>query len=138
MIDPPMNRAHITRLSAAAVIVARREAESILSEVDGVHAVVIATADGFEIAAAHGRPVDVARIAALASSIAAIGEVVSAEAGLGRHRSLLVDTENGFAVVHNVQRSDINLVINAIASADALIGRVNHRTAEAARRLAES
>lgn len=130
-----MTNNHLTKLTANAAAIARSEAEGILNDIDGVHAVVIATADGFEVAAAHRRPVDVARISALASSIAAIGEVVSAEAALGRHKSLLVDTENGFAVIHTVHRSDINLVINVIAGPDVLIGRVNYRTAEAARQL---
>jgi len=79
---------------------ARSEAEAIAQEVTGVRAVVIATSDGFDIAVAAHAEVDAQRIAALASSMAAIGAVVSTEAGLGRSTSVTVGTDNGFAVVY--------------------------------------
>ena len=58
------------------------QADALLREVAGMRAVLAATADGFELAAALAASVDTARLAALSSSIAAIGEVVSAEAGM--------------------------------------------------------
>lgn len=66
-------------LAPSAKVIATREAEKMLSEVDGVTAVVIATLDGFDVASAmrHGDP---ARVAAMASSISAISSVVSQEA----------------------------------------------------------
>lgn len=117
---------------------ARREAEGIVADVASVRAVVIATGDGFDLASSAGGTFDAQRIAALASSIAAIGEVVSAEAGLGRSTSVTVNTGNGFAVVYQVPRTDCQVVINVIGSADAVLAQVNWRTAEAARRIAQA
>jgi predicted regulator of Ras-like GTPase activity (Roadblock/LC7/MglB family) len=117
---------------------ARAEAQGILADVSAVRAVVIATADGFDIASSAGGSFDARRIAALASSIAAIGEVVSGEAGLGRSRSVTVNTEQGFAVFHQVPRRDVPIVINVIGGADAVLAQVHWRAAEAARRLAQA
>jgi len=114
---------------------ARSEAEAIAQEVTGVRAVVIATSDGFDIAVAAHAEVDAQRIAALASSMAAIGAVVSTEAGLGRSTSVTVGTDNGFAVVYAATHQGLGLVINVIAGPDALLGQVNYRTAAAARLL---
>lgn len=114
---------------------ARSEAEAIVQEVTGVRAVVIATGDGFDIAVAARAVVDPQRIAALASSMAAIGAVVSTEAGLGRSTSVTVGTDNGFAVVYAATHQGLGLVINVIAGPDALLGQVNYRTAAAARLL---
>ena len=114
---------------------ARNEAEAIARDVDGIRAVVIATADGFDIATAERAPVDPKRIAALASSMAAIGAVVSSECGLGRSSSVTVGTDNGFAVVYTTTHNGIALVINVIAGPGALLGQVNYRTAAAARTL---
>ena len=102
---------------------------------EGVRAVVIATSDGFDIAVAAHAEVDAQRIAALASSMAAIGAVVSTEAGLGRSTSVTVGTDNGFAVVYAATHQGLGLVINVIAGPDALLGQVNYRTAAAARLL---
>lgn len=122
-------------VSDALRALARSEAEAIAQDISGVRAVVIATGDGFDIAAAARGDVDPQRIAALASSMAAIGAVVSAEAGLGRSTSVTVGTDNGFAVVYAATHQGMALVINVIAGPDALLGQVNYRTAAAARLL---
>ena len=124
-------------LAPSAKVIASREAENMLSEVDGVTAVVIATLDGFDVASAmrHGDP---ARVAAMASSISAISSVVSQEASLSRNKSVTIDTESGFAVVFSVHRPDADLVINVIADGSAIQGQVAYRTAQFARTLAEA
>ncbi|AVO34129.1 roadblock/LC7 domain-containing protein [Ottowia oryzae] len=124
-------------LAPSAKVIASREAENMLSEVDGVTAVVIATLDGFDVASAmrHGDP---ARVAAMASSISAISSVVSQEASLGRNKSVTIDTESGFAVVFSVHRPDADLVINVIADGSAILGQVAYRTAQFAKTLAEA
>ena len=124
-------------LAPSAKVIASREAEKMLSEVDGVTAVVIATLDGFDVASAmrHGDP---ARVAAMASSISAISSVVSQEASLSRNKSVTIDTESGFAVVFSVHRPDADLVINVIADGSAILGQVAYRTAQFARTLAEA
>ena len=124
-------------LAPSAKVIASREAEKMLSEVDGVTAVVIATLDGFDVASAmrHGDP---ARVAAMASSISAISSVVSQEASLGRNKSVTIDTESGFAVVFSVHRPDADLVINVNADGSAILGQVAYRTAQFAKTLAEA
>ena len=124
-------------LAPSAKVIASREAEKMLSEVDGVTAVVIATLDGFDVASAmrHGDP---ARVAAMASSISAISSVVSQEASLGRNKSVTIDTESGFAVVFSVHRPDADLVINVIADGSAILGQVAYRIAQFAKTLAEA
>ncbi len=115
--------------------VARIEAQKIIDEINGVTAVVIATVDGFDIASAIISNADASRVAAMASSISAISAVVSQEAGLGRNKSVTIDTESGFAVVYSVHRPDTELVINVIADSRAILAQVTYRTAEFARLL---
>jgi predicted regulator of Ras-like GTPase activity (Roadblock/LC7/MglB family) len=124
-----------TGVSHALRALAHKEAEAIAQDVSGVRAVVIATGDGFEIATAARAPVDATRIAALASSMSAIGAVVSSEAGLGRSTCVTVGTDSGFAVVYAAKNGNVDLVIHVIAGPDALLGQVNYRTAAAARAL---
>jgi predicted regulator of Ras-like GTPase activity (Roadblock/LC7/MglB family) len=117
-------------------IVAQQQAELILNEIEGVQAVVVATIDGFEIAAAIRTNLLASRISALASSIASIGEVVSLEAQLGEVRSVTVDTTSGVAMIYTVRRQDSNFVLIVIADSRALIGQISYRTAAAARSIA--
>lgn len=123
-------------LSDASRALAQREAQAMLDEVDGVMAVVVASVDGFDVASAVRNDSDPTRVAAMASSISAISAVVSQEVALGRSKSVTIDTESGFAVVHNVYREEGELIINVVAREGALLGQVSYRTAQMARALA--
>ena len=125
------------KLAPAAQALAAREAQNFLQDVEGVTAVVIATVDGFDVASAM-KTGDAARVAAMASSISAISAVVSKEASLGRNKSVTIDTEDGFALVHSVHRDDAELVINVIAKGNAILGQVAYRAAQFAKTLAEA
>lgn len=117
---------------------ARTEAQSMIDDVTGVTAIVVATVDGFDVASVIRGSAEAARIAAMASSISAISSVVSQEAQLGRNKSVIIDTEAGFAVVYSVHRQDAELVINIIANSSAILAQVTYRTAQFARALAEA
>lgn len=114
---------------------AQQEAERLMQETSGVVAIVIATVDGFDVASVM-RKGDANRVAAMASSIFAISAVVSQEANLGRSRSVTIDTEEGFTVVHSVYRSDADLVVSVIAGQDAILGQVAYQVTQFARALA--
>jgi uncharacterized protein len=119
-------------LPPAVLAAAAEHAQAIVSEVAGVSAVVIATIDGFDVASALRSNIDAPRIAALASSIAAIGEVVSSEAGLGNVRCVTVETDAGFAVAHRVARADVPMVVKVLGRADAVLAQVKYRAAASA------
>lgn len=114
---------------------AAREARNILDNFSGVLAVVIATTDGFDVASAVTGDIDPVRVAAMASSIAAIGSVVSQEAKLGRSKSVTISTEGGFSVLSTVYRPDVELVVNVVAGASAVLAQIAYRSAECVRTL---
>ena len=125
-------------LSGLARALAQREAQQFVDEVDGVTAVVVATIDGFDVVSAMRQGIEPGRIAAMASSIAAISAVVSQEAGLGKNKSVTIDTDSGFAMVYSVPREDADLVVNIIANGNAMLGQVAYRAAEFARNLTDA
>jgi predicted regulator of Ras-like GTPase activity (Roadblock/LC7/MglB family) len=123
LIEPPL------KLKAVS------EAQAILNDVLGVTAVVVTTADGFEIASASRQAFDPSRIAAMASSISAIGAMVSQEARLGRCRLVTVATDNGFTLISPVSHGRAELVVNVVADASAILAQVMYRTAQCVKRL---
>ena len=116
-------------------ILAQQLATNFVNDISGVDAVVVASVDGFAIAAAFDKPNDADRIAAMASSISAIGSVVAMEAGLGAYRSVTINTDSGFVAVHAVQRPDLELVINVIGGQNAILAQVLHRVKTVAAQL---
>lgn len=133
-----MNKVVAPALSSAARQVAQSEAEKILRDTTGVSAVVIATVDGFDVASAVTAGHDPSRIAAMASSISAISYVVSEEAKLGKGKRVIIETDAGFAVVYNVPRADIELVVIVVCDGRTLLAQVAYQSAAAAKLLLEA
>jgi len=126
----------MTNVSDTTKHLALQEAQRLLYDLAGLTAVVVATVDGFDVASAVRGDIEPARVAAMASSIAAISEVVSQEARLGRGKCVTIDTEAGFAVVQTVHRPELPLVVNVIADETALLGQVLIRSSRLAQQLA--
>lgn len=127
-----MTDTNVLKLSQTARQLSQQEADKILAETEGVTAVVVATIDGFDIASAIRSGLDPARIAAMASSISAIGYVVSDEAKLGRGKRVTIETDAGFAVIYSIPRPDTELVLIVISDGRTLLGQVAYRTAATA------
>lgn len=87
----------------------------------------MATTDGFAVASAINNDAVPSRIAALASSISTIGAIATQEAGLGRCSSVILNTDNGFAVVRQFVYKDKDLVLIAIASGHALLAQTMYQ-----------
>lgn len=122
-------------LSSHATLQANRKAQDALDAGLGVQAVVLATVDGFSVASAISGAADPARIAALASSIASIGSVATQEAGLGRCTNLVLNTEQGFAVVRQFILEDRELVLILVADGSSLLAQVMYQANQFEREL---
>ncbi|WP_310734378.1 roadblock/LC7 domain-containing protein [Ideonella livida] len=112
-----------------------RAAQALLDRLEDARAVVVATEDGFDVACAARQGVEAARLAAMTSSITAIGEVASREADMGAVTSFVVDAQAGYLVLRPCRRGGVRLVLAALTHRQVLLGLVLHAVAEAARGL---
>ncbi len=115
---------------------AEQEASDILRDITGTRAVVISTIDGFEVAYSHHGDIVPARIAAMASSISAIGEVVAQESSVGEPSNITIFSESGFIQVFAVRRRDIQLIINIVSDATGVMAQVSYRGKQFAKAMA--
>jgi predicted regulator of Ras-like GTPase activity (Roadblock/LC7/MglB family) len=117
---------------------ARDEARQLLSNVDGARLVVVATADGLDVAqAAHG-PLEASRAAAMSSSMAALGQVTALEAGLGAPRCVIVEAEQGHVIVRAVPRADHPLVVHLMIDRSGLLGLALQQISRSAQQLGQA
>lgn len=107
--------------------VAQREAQLVLDELTGLKAVVVSSIDGFDIASATKGDVDAVRMAAMASSVAAIGAVVAQETSIGAPSSIVINSEFGFVQVFTVDRPDGQLVVNFVSDSSGVLAQVTYR-----------
>jgi predicted regulator of Ras-like GTPase activity (Roadblock/LC7/MglB family) len=115
--------------SADVAAQALRAVQALLVDLDGAGAIVIASADGFELAHGGRMAVAPARLAALVSSFAALGDVASRESGIGTARCLVIDSSEGRLMVRRMQLRGQAVVVVVLTDASVLLGRVWHSLA---------
>jgi len=102
----------------------RQLTRQLLDSLDGALAALVCRADGIEIAQAQRRPVDVARLAAVASSLGALGDAASREAGIGSPRCVLVDSSMGRLLVRCVGQGEQAVIVALLTDAQMVLGQV--------------
>ena len=94
----------------------------LLGHLPQAHSVVLAQTDGFEIAKATRSAVPAARLAALASSMLALGEAALRELGLGGRGNVLIEGATGKLLLLDVPLPAQPLVLAVVAGHDAVTG----------------
>lgn len=117
--------------------VAQRAAETLVAEMDGDVSIVIATADGFALGHAGRRPLDPARMAAVVSSLAALGDAASRETGIGTPRCLVVDSSEGRLVMRCFAVRGEPVVVVLMSPPQVLMGLALNQLAHAQRLMGE-
>lgn len=112
------------KVSQGALELSRKECERIVGSHVGINAVVLSSIDGFDLVSAMSKAVDPKRIAAMSSSISAIGSVVSKEASIGNSEAITVKTDIGFAYFINVEIDNQLTVLCAICEKSAVLAQV--------------
>jgi predicted regulator of Ras-like GTPase activity (Roadblock/LC7/MglB family) len=120
-----IKKTKLPQFSDDTLLVARIHCERLLKNVQGLTAVLLATADGFDVVSAVKSGLKPSRLAALASSISAIGQVVSLEGSLGHSKRVTIDGEFGFVLVSAIDRQDVSLVLILVSDNEALLGQLN-------------
>ena len=110
---------------------AQQAARALFAEVDGALAIVIATADGFDLAHAGHQPIDPARLAAMVSSVSALGDAASRETGIGTPRFLVIESTEGRLVVRCMQVQGQALIVVVLTDRSVMLGLVWNRLAAA-------
>lgn len=111
---------------------AKAIADSLMNEIKGVRGVVISTEDGFELASCIENTAQVSRLAAMASSLAALGALAGEESNLGSCDSLVMQASDGYLAIVQVQRADVSLILSIVAGPDAVLGQILYQAKKAA------
>lgn len=112
------------RFDAAVVKIASERLRAFTQANSNVQLVVLTSGDGFEVAShPAGRP-STAKVAAMGSSMQALSEALSREAGLARARNLIIDGDSGSVLVLGLSGTSPQLSLAVVASGSELLGRL--------------
>ena len=102
---------------------AQRQLEEFVAANSDVTLALVTSSDGFEVAAHPPLPV-AQRIAAMSSSLQALSEAIAREAGRGRTRNLIIETDNGTILVLGIPNTTPRMSLAVIASGSEVLGRL--------------
>lgn len=113
--------AHIDKRVADA---AREQLGKFGRETPGINMAVLSTTDGFEVAAFHAERAASARIAAMGSSLQALSEAITREAGLKGGRRLVIESDDGCVLAIGIAESRPALSLVVVADRSASLGHL--------------
>ena len=111
------------RFAPPVVESAQRQLVEFVAANPDVKLAVVTSGDGFEVVAHPHLPM-AQRIAAMSSSLQALSEAIAREAGLGRSRNLILETDNGTIVVLGIPNINPRLSLAVVASGSEILGRL--------------
>lgn len=97
---------------------------------------LVSTVDGFEIAAALRPPLSAAKLAAMTSSLVALGEAVSAEGGVERCINVVIEAQSGRLLMMDIPGGTRTL-LTVICDNSTTLGQVLWAARECSRDLGQ-
>lgn len=95
-----------------------------VSATSGVTAAIVATSDGFEVASVLHTALSPEKMAAMTSSILALGEAVLSEAGLSNCQNVVIEADGGLIVMLSIGDPKGELLLSVITDGNAMLGQV--------------
>lgn len=103
---------------------AKKEIHEVISNVRGIHYVMVCSTDGFELATIHKKDnYNNSKLAAVSSSILAMVSAFTSEIQLTGCQSITLDAENGKAILTAVPAPKHPMIIVALMEKDILLGQ---------------
>lgn len=92
----------------------------------GLGNLLVATADGFEVAAVlkEDYPERIHKVAAMTSSMIGIGTAMLSEIAGGEQQAMTLEGENEYILFHQIRTGSLTLCLTAIASREESLGQL--------------
>ena len=104
---------------------------ALLVDLDGAAGILVASADGVQLAQGGRLRGDPARLAAMVSSMAALSDTTCCETGIGSSRRMVIESNDGRLVVRGMPLRDQSVVVAVLSGHDLPLDRVSNSLAVA-------
>ena len=127
----------MTPLTVSEKAACERALVDLVNGSSGVDAVLLASADGFAVVSAtRGQGLDAARLAAMSSSMLALGAAMARDFRLDGCRNVHIEAGNGVVLLVTVPCKRAGLVLSALAPGGSTLGMVLVSTRRCAQAIA--
>lgn len=102
--------------------ICRQHLHDFVRSTPGIAAVMVASVDGFEVTSILNEKIFASKLAALSSTMYALGETVVMEAGISDCQNVIVETPANKIIMMAVPKVDMGLLFTAIADSQSQFG----------------
>jgi predicted regulator of Ras-like GTPase activity (Roadblock/LC7/MglB family) len=103
-------------------------------EGNGILAALVATSDGFHLASIKSE-IGEERLAAMSSSMHALGDQIATEASLKQHQNVLIETATGKVLMLNIPTATAELILTVVANDSMTFGMLLFACRQSAERI---
>lgn len=112
------------RFGRVATGVAQKLLDTFAHATPGVASAVLLSADGFEVASLQAGKGSAARLAAMGSSLSAIGSAIAKEAGIVDCNRMIIESDSGTVVIMNIHDSKPPMSLAVVANEHSTLGQL--------------
>lgn len=105
------------------ITICQHEIDKLIEELGEIKGVLVSSIDGFEIAARMRGNSSPAKLAAMTSSLLALGEAVSEEGEVGQCSDLVIDATSGRVLLMDIPHPTRKLLLTVLSSSTLTLGR---------------
>jgi uncharacterized protein len=98
--------------------------QRLVSTTSGVNAALVVTSDGFEIASVLHSDLSPQKMAAMTSSMLALGEAILGEANLNDCQNVVIESNGGLIIMLSVGDPSRELLLSVVTNGQAMLGQV--------------
>jgi predicted regulator of Ras-like GTPase activity (Roadblock/LC7/MglB family) len=112
------------RFGRVATGVAQKQLDAFGASTPGVVSAVLMSADGFEVASLQVGKGGAARLAAMGSSLTAIGSAIAREAGIVECNRMIIEAESGTVVIMTIPDSKPPMSLAVVSNGSSVLGQL--------------
>ena len=112
------------RFGRVATGVAQKHLEALGHSTPGIVSAVLLSADGFEVASVQVGKGGAARLAAMGSSLSAIGNAIAKEAGIVDCNRMIIEADSGTVVIMHVPGAKPPMSLAVVANDASVLGQL--------------
>ena len=102
----------------------QRQIEALRTSVPQISGALVSTVDGFDIAATLPPALSAAKLAAMTSSLLALGDAVSDESGMSSCINVLIEGTAGRILLMDIPNRHRKLLLTVLCGNEAILGQV--------------
>ena len=102
----------------------QKQVDALLSSVPEIRGALVSAVDGFDVAANLRPPLSAAKMAAMTSSLLALGDAVSSESGQGGCQNVVIESDHGRILMMDIPNRHRKLLLTVLIGGEITLGQV--------------